>query len=88
MAKMTEAERQEYNRDCDKLKALRIAYHDFERRFDEKWNPELVEKRKRLIEASGFTSPNPMYAYFHKAFDALEREIDRLKDALQKAEDN
>jgi hypothetical protein len=46
--KMTEAERQEYNRDCDKLEALRIAKANAERKlieaerlFDEKWNADL-----------------------------------------------
>lgn len=70
VAKMTEAERQEYNRDCDKLEALRVAYREAceaERRFDEKWNPDLVKRRKELLEASGLTAPNPLYAHFQKS---------------------
>jgi hypothetical protein len=67
VAKITEAERLEYNRDCDELEALRVAYRDFERRFDEKWNPELVKGRAAALEASGLAEPNPMYAHFQKS---------------------
>lgn len=37
MTKLTEKQRREYNRDCDRLEKLRAIYKTAERAFDAKW---------------------------------------------------